>query len=229
METSSLREKRTCPCGAQFPEGTAANRRYCDACHRQRNRDYWTRYSHSREPLSYPCAAGCGITLVFQHDQMGRPPKYCETCRSTISQERHKRKRLRKEEPEVQFIELSQDAEQSLLKAFQRLPDVSQRALTYWIGHVIQPTANSIGARGSQYLRRDFASEAFLVGDEEFKGAMLLCGYRPVNGGDQDNWKFRMQKKYPDQKERYGMPGHDPVFARMVDAVDTYWERSSIS
>jgi hypothetical protein len=230
METKIVAssKQRQCICGSQLPEGCGPNRIYCDGCNGQRNRDYWTRYSHSRTPISYPCAGGCGTVLTFPHDRMGRPPKYCDPCRATISQQRHRNgKRPSGKMEGGPPIELSPEQKQPFLAAFQELPEIARRTLSYWIEQVIEPS-HSVESRNSRLLVRDFASEAFQVNETQFKAAMLAGGYRPVDS-DQEHWTFYIQKKHPDHQRRYGMAQHDPVFSRFIEAVDAYFERNSIS
>lgn len=64
---------------------------------------------------------------------------------------------------------------------YETLSDAEKVALRYWIDHAIAPSGRVNNRRTSYVLKHQFEREGFYITNGQFKGAMLLAGYMPVN------------------------------------------------
>jgi hypothetical protein len=76
---------------------------------------------------------------------------------------------------------------------YDTLSQEEKEALQYWIEHAIQP-APKVDARHSSYgLKHDYERETKVyVSHAQFKGAMLIAGYQPIEKSEQ-SWHFHIQ------------------------------------
>lgn len=78
---------------------------------------------------------------------------------------------------------------------FTDLPEDKQTALIEWIDHNITPR-KAPNLKHTSYGLKDFAERSihYYISNNQFKDAMLRCGYKPVNPTDL-NWSFRISEK----------------------------------
>jgi hypothetical protein len=76
-------------------------------------------------------------------------------------------------------------------------PEV-QAALAEWIAMYLAPTANAVLKTQDSYsLKHIFERDTGIyLTNNQFKDAMLMCGYNPVNP-EELNWQYRISKKSP--------------------------------
>jgi transcriptional regulator with XRE-family HTH domain len=89
------------------------------------------------------------------------------------------------------------------LAAYEQLSTPTRDKLGAWIRATIAPAAG-IYPYNSYSIKHD-AEQAigeYIIRNDEFKGAMLACGFEPIpSTADKANWKFRIKSKIP-QSER---------------------------
>ncbi len=80
-------------------------------------------------------------------------------------------------------------------KLFSDLPTEKQQALINWIEQNIQ-RRNSANFKHSSYGLKQLAEKAidFYISNNQFKDAMLFCGFHPVNPTEL-NWYYRISEE----------------------------------
>lgn len=106
--------------------------------------------------------------------------------------------------------------------AHEELSEDAKEALQAWIAVAVKP-AKTVGPSNSYIMKHDFESAGgFYVTNGQFKGAMLIAGYEPVDRTEL-NWRFRQRptNKHADGYSQYhALPGRaDPGVARFKDLV----------
>lgn len=112
---------------------------------------------------------------------------------------------------------------------YERLAAAEKRALVTWINAVMAP-AYRVDTHATSYgMKHDFEEVGFYVTNGQFKGAMLACGYKPVDPAAL-NWRFRVKPRYryslrapraANDPVRYGLWGMpDDVRAGLAAAMD---------
>lgn len=122
--------------------------------------------------------------------------------------------------------ELPKDSTKDHPSEFGDLSSAKQDALVYWIRNAMVGS-NSYCRRDTYGIKHDFEAEGFYVSNGEFKGAMLVCGYRPKIVTAQ-NWTFRIRPVFmrkaasnsdlPQAREDYriSLGRFDVDFARLL-------------
>ncbi len=78
-------------------------------------------------------------------------------------------------------------------RAYDTLSQEEKEALQYWIEHAIRPATKADDHYSSYGLKHEYERETKLyVSNAQFKGAMLIAGYRPTEKGEQ-SWHFMIQ------------------------------------
>ena len=78
-------------------------------------------------------------------------------------------------------------------RAYDTLSQEEKEALQYWIEHAIQPATKADDHYSSYGLKHEYERETKLyVSNAQFKGAMLIAGYQPIEKGEQ-SWHFMIQ------------------------------------
>jgi DNA replication protein DnaC len=84
--------------------------------------------------------------------------------------------------------------------AYDALSQEGREALQYWIEHAIQPAQKADERHSSYGLKHEYERETKVyVSHAQFKGAMLVAGYLPIEKSEQ-NWHFKIKPTYDEKR-----------------------------
>ncbi|GAC1342144.1 MAG: hypothetical protein NVSMB27_00610 [Ktedonobacteraceae bacterium] len=83
--------------------------------------------------------------------------------------------------------------------AYDALSQEERETLQYWIEHAIQPAQKADERHSSYGLKHEYERETNVyVSHAQFKGAMLVAGYQPIEKSEQ-NWHFKIKPTYDEK------------------------------
>jgi hypothetical protein len=89
--------------------------------------------------------------------------------------------------------------EHEALAEFAAMPEPARHAVTDWIRAAVVPAKQAYKPHTSYGLKHHFEDReegGFYLTNKQFKGAMLACGYKPIDE-NAINWSFRIKPAHP--------------------------------